>query len=121
MITAEKLDELIESGKLTYKYEHWSSKEVGIAPIDGWDCIRDVIGDAVVELPGGGKLTLEDSFGGEGEGNQYWVVVKVQTGDPMWPVQYFKRLGWYASYDGGFLDGPTVEVTPKQKLVTVWK
>lgn len=73
----------------------------------------------------GGKYTIdgltanvEASYGGEGEGDQYWVVVSISDG---LTTRYFKRHGWYASYSGGYLDGPTEEVRPKQKMITVYE
>lgn len=57
------------------------------------------------EIDGLGKIELIDEFGGEGQGDDYWVVFKV--GD-----QLFRKDGWYASYDGGELDGELYEVEP---------
>lgn len=58
------------------------------------------------------------SYGGEGEGDQYWMVVSVSDGET---TRYFRKDGWYASYDGGYLDGETYEVAPKEKLVTYYE
>lgn len=52
--------------------------------------------------------------GGEGEGDQYWVVVSISDGVT---TRYFRKDGWYASYDGGYLDGETLEVKPVEKVV----
>lgn len=60
----------------------------------------------------------EADYGGEGQGDQYWVVVSISDG---LTTRYFKRNGWYASYNGGYLDGPTEEVKPKQKTITVYE
>lgn len=43
-----------------------------------------------------------------------WVIVKV--GD-----QYFKKEGWYASYDGSTWDGSLSEVRPQTKTIMVWE
>lgn len=58
------------------------------------------------------------SYGGEGEGDQYWMVISVTDGIT---TRFLRRDGWYASYDGGYLDGETYEVTPVQKLVTFYE
>jgi hypothetical protein len=42
-----------------------------------------------------------EQFGGEGKGDQYWVVFSVTHNDE---VSYFKINGWYASYDGVTID-----------------
>lgn len=57
-----------------------------------------------------GKVTYVDDYGGEGQGDEYWVVFKV--GD-----QFFRVDGWYASYDGGELDGDVYEVEPQEVTV----
>jgi hypothetical protein len=67
-----------------------------------------------VEVPGLGKLIHTDSYGGEGQGDDYWVVF--QAGD-----QYFRVNGYYASYDGGELDGEVEEVEPHEVTVTEWR
>lgn len=72
-----------------------------------------------VEIPGIGYARVLDSHGGEGQGDQYWFVFKVIDLDGN--ARIFERNGWYASYDGGHYEGPTVEVSPVEKTVTVWK
>ncbi|OKI54557.1 hypothetical protein [Micromonospora sp. CB01531] len=66
-----------------------------------------------------GVISYVADYGGEGQGEQYWVVVKVKAHDGT--ERYFRRDGWYQSYSGGELDGPTVEVKPTQKTVTVYE
>lgn len=73
----------------------------------------------------GGKYTVDDwtaervaEHGGEGEGDQYWVVVSISDG---LTTRYFRKDGWYASYDGGYLDGDTTEVKPQERLVTFYE
>jgi hypothetical protein len=57
-------------------------------------------------------------YGGEGDGDQYWVVVSLSDG---LTTRFFRKDGYYASYDGGYLDGDTTEVKPKEKLVTFYE
>ncbi|AMS02567.1 hypothetical protein BJD55_gp018 [Gordonia phage Yvonnetastic] len=71
-----------------------------------------------VAVPGIGQVTMEEAHGGEGQGDEYWAVFKVAGFDGS--VRYFKRDGWYASYEGGSLDGPTLEVAPGEKVIRVW-
>lgn len=59
----------------------------------------------------------EADYGGEGQGEDYWVVVKVSKGED---VSYWKFDGWYASYDGGYLEN-VWKVEPREKLVTVYE
>lgn len=39
----------------------------------------------------------EDHHGGEGQGDQYWSVIKITRGDQ---VAFIKFYGWYASFAG---------------------
>lgn len=55
-----------------------------------------------------------DTFGGEGQGDDIWVVVRV--GD-----QLFKKSGYYASHYGTDWDGDVTEVKPVQKTITVYE
>jgi hypothetical protein len=76
---------------------------------------------------GEGKISIEnlgrvfgiEKYGGEGQGEQYWFIFKVEGEDGT--VRHFKRDGWYASFNGGCYDGPTIEVKPAEKLVTVYE
>lgn len=60
-----------------------------------------------IEVPGLGTLEYVEDYGGEGQGDDYWVVFKVGN-------QLFRKDGWYASYDGGELDGELYEVEAVQ-------
>ncbi|MBO0676908.1 hypothetical protein JRC04_05485 [Mycolicibacterium sp. S2-37] len=71
-----------------------------------------------VELDGIGTVRKVEDFGGEGQGDQYWIVISITDADGN--VRYFQRDGWYASYDGGYYEGPTFEVRPEEKTITVW-
>lgn len=62
----------------------------------------------------GYTFTHIGQHGGEGEGDQYYVVFKVSKDGV---DRYFKWSGWYASYDGGHLED-IFEVTPKEVTVT---
>lgn len=70
------------------------------------------------EVPGLGTLTYTEDYGGEGQGDSYWVVFSLQDAETK---RYFKKDGWYQSYAGGELDGDLQEVTPKAATVIVWE
>ncbi|WP_099021225.1 hypothetical protein [Mycolicibacterium palauense] len=72
-----------------------------------------------VGVPGiGTAKVLESKGGGEGSGEERWFVFSVENADG---TRIFKRHGWYASFVGSSFDGPTVEVKPVQKTITVWE
>lgn len=58
-------------------------------------------------------VKIEDR-GGEGQGDEAWIVVRVGT-------QYFKVDGYYASHYGYDWDGGLEEVTPQPKTITVYE
>ncbi len=63
-----------------------------------------------------GQVSVVDSYGGEGMGDDYWLVAyfpKYET--------YIRMDGWYASYDGGNFDGDPYIVEPRQKVITVYE
>jgi hypothetical protein len=66
------------------------------------------------------SLTAEvvASHGGEGEGDQYWMVISISDGNT---TRFLRKDGYYASYDGGYLDSDTSEVKPKEKMVTFYE
>lgn len=71
-----------------------------------------------VRIPGIGQAFVLEDHGGEGQGDEYWLIFQV-VADGV--TKLYRRNGWYASYSGGEYDGPTEEVKPVQKLVTVYE
>lgn len=55
-----------------------------------------------------------DDFGGEGQGDSIWVVIKV--GD-----QLFRKDGYYLSHYGTDWDGEVTEVKPVERTVTFYE
>jgi len=69
-----------------------------------------------VELPGIGTAVYVDAkSGAEGGGEDIWVVFKIGE-------RFFRLNGYYASYDGSnWGESGLDEVTPKEKVVTVFE
>jgi hypothetical protein len=99
----ENFFELVEEGEVEGP-ESWYSLKYGE--------------DVPCDVAGLGRLNLIESYGGEGKGDEYWVVFSLSEGDV---TRYFRKDGWYQSYSGGELDGELTEVTPVPKVVTVWE
>lgn len=59
-------------------------------------------------------LVVEDFGGGEGSGEEMWIIVSYDG-------RYFRKDGYYASFDGDNWDGPFVEVRRSQEIVTVFR
>lgn len=62
-------------------------------------------------IEGFGKAEFVESYGGEGMGDERWIVFKV--GD-----RYFQKNGFYSSWDGSSWDGELEEVEPREVTVT---
>lgn len=63
------------------------------------------------------KFELEDSYGGEGQGEDYWTVYKFTDGTD---EVFVKFSGWYQSYNGSEFN-EWFYVSPVEKLVTVYE
>ena len=60
-----------------------------------------------------------DSYGGEGDGSNFYSVILIRNPDNHDEQYHIKFQGWYASYVGAeFTDWSFVE--PKQKTITVY-
>jgi hypothetical protein len=59
-------------------------------------------------------MTLVERFGGEGKGDDLWSVF--QIGD-----QFFKKSGYYSSWNGSSWEYDFVEVTPVPVTKTEYK
>jgi hypothetical protein len=57
-------------------------------------------------------------YGGEGKGEEYWMVISLSDTNT---TRYFRKDGWYASYDGGSLDGEVYEVQPTERTVVFYE
>jgi|SRR5688500_4330419 len=98
-----------------YVESNWNNEDVE-GP-GSWHGIK--WGDGVpCEIPGLGTLAYVESYGGEGKGDEYWVVFSITNQDV---TRHFRMDGWYASYSGAEFDGDLKEVSPKQKVITVWE
>jgi flagellar basal body rod protein FlgG len=65
------------------------------------------------------SLVATQSDGEYASSSTYFVVVSLSDGEI---TRYFKRNGWYNSFEGGNLtEGENSEVFPQQKSVIIWK
>lgn len=62
-----------------------------------------------------GPVCMVAEHGGEGQGDEYWVVAYFKKFDA-----YVRVDGYYTSYDGGYLDGSPYFVAPVEKTVIVY-
>lgn len=122
--TIKELDEAVQTG-WNGTYTHWKTNEVTPYHAEGWHSLIEEIDyrDKSFELPDIGTVTLVESHGGgEGSGEERWIVFKVVSnpGTRIAEERLFRRNGYYASFHGSDFDGPTEEVQPTEKSITVW-
>jgi hypothetical protein len=87
-----------------------------------WEAILEYVARGVPVVSDEGitaTLLADQGDGPAHSSSEYFLVMSLSDGNI---TRYFKREGWYASYDGGHLeDGENVEVYPITKTVTAWK
>lgn len=87
----------------------------------GWIAVEEYAYSGTYETPIG-LLALQEQHGGEGQGDQYWIVIRLTQGDVS---RTFKKEGWYASHHGHEFDGYNSdtfsEVSQKKKTILVWE
>lgn len=86
--------------------------------LEGIESYHELKYGASAHVKGLGHVRRVADYGGEGQGDEYWVVFSVTEGDV---VRTFRKDGWYQSYNGGEFDSELVEVKPVQKTITVWE
>lgn len=96
---------------------------------EGWDVLGEKVyyhpkydshrHQPTVTLDGIGTAKMVEQFGGEGGGDKYWFILSVTDADGN--ERLFRRNGWYASFDGGYYEGPTEEVVEATETVKVYK
>lgn len=95
-----------------WEYQDWTQDDGQL-----WSLLKyQDINNIPTEL---GVISLEAEYGGEGKGDEFWVVIKIEGHDGT--TRYFRQDGWYQSYSGGELDGETYEVKPTPRTVTFYE
>lgn len=74
--------------------------------------------DMYENVRGLGKVYLQTQHGGEGQGDEYYIVLRVEDDET---TRWFMKPGYYTSYDGSTLDRDLYEVFPQQRTVTVYE
>lgn len=72
-------------------------------------------GEDTIELPGLGLAKLVDSYGGEGQGDEWWRVFEIDG-------EFYKADHYYSSYDTEpwHTDCTIFPVVGREKVVTEW-
>lgn len=84
-----------------------------------WHSIHDYADDANGwEVPDLGTVKLVEDFGGEGQGEDYWMVISITDG---YTTRLFKMNGYHVSHDGSYYDGPFEEVKAVERMVTFYE
>lgn len=75
------------------------------------------------EVPGVGRVrVIEAVGGGEGSGEEMYLIFSVvPEGGYAWKTRFFRKDGYYASFDGSNWDGAFYEVEPTKHTVTIYQ
>jgi len=108
-LTANQVDEALVEWWLDQR----NLARTGSSEDYAWENISYQPGVEILPI---GYVTVVEDYNEEFHTDRY-VVISIET-----PAgkQYFKRNGWRQSHYGSELDGPTVEVVPEQKTITIW-
>lgn len=112
-ITVEELHQSIAE-YYNEQDENYSSDQLEIEDVDPSmiaELFEEGDADAVLSV---GYAESVDSYGGEGQGDDLWFVIKI--GD-----QHFQMSGYYSSNCGGTWDDGFEEVIPEIVPKTVWR
>lgn len=94
----------------------WDSKDS--APCS-WSWLGDESSDTIFDVPRLGKVRVVEQFGGEGLGDQAWIVIGLTMCHDV--ERLFRKEGWHASHDGTYYDGDLVEVSARVVEKTVFE
>jgi hypothetical protein len=98
-----------------HEYKGWKGEP---CTSDGQDILTD---EYSFEYEGH-KFSHEEQFGGEGQGDDYWIVFSVASLTDDKDVTYYKVPGWHQSHCGSELEWDNLfEVKSVEKTVTVWE
>jgi hypothetical protein len=126
-LEVHEVQELLEEAPCQV-YQYLGRDEASGKPIYGqytgtvegdWHTIQDKAdGPEDWNVPGLGVVKLVENYGGEGQGDDYWMVISVSDG---YTTRLFRMNGYHVSHDGSYYDGPFEEVQAKKKMVTVYE
>ena len=106
--TKEELLDFLKEAYVNWKEVKWAGQNVDIA-------LTSRNGE-LIPSDDIGPVCMVAEYGGEGQGDDYWVVAHFKKFDA-----YVRVDGYYSSYDGGYLDGTPYFVIPVEKTVIEYK
>lgn len=127
-LTASEIEDAILGYEYTVSYPEisWSTgrrvetgKTISYTETLDWhDLWCDGTSDPI-QIPGVGRLEVVATHGGEGQGDQAWVVVSIT--DAFGDVKLYRKDGYYSSFEGADFDSELREVVVKEKVVSVYE
>lgn len=124
IFTDEIVSDFIENHVFRGYHEPWTSSDGtysspgGDWEASGWDAWAEQETSDGVGVQGLGIVRVIESFGGEGQGDDYYMIFHVDAGE--WE-EYYKLGGYYASFSGGYYEGPLCKTIPVVREVTFWE
>lgn len=118
------IDAWLETSPVLHTYHHDGSRSTYSETIGGRNDLVCYLEDEAplnaegvryLVIPGiDGEIILQETKGGEGEGDYAHAVLKIDD-------RYFMLHGYHRSHDGTYYDSGFSEVKPVQKLVDDWQ
>ena len=99
--------------------EQWDELAYNLSAPNRYDAtLRKWVDDEPGQEFEGVYVSCVADVGGEGQGDIRYAVFCFTDGSG---TKYFRKDGFYASYDGSTWDGEFSEVQPQERVVTVWE
>jgi hypothetical protein len=109
----------VDDDDLEYETEHWGELSYSLGRTMTWssELSRHIDVEPGEDFNGMRVACVQD-VGGEGQGETRYAVFSFtdETG-----IKYFRKDGYYASYDGTTWDGDFREVTPQERVVVFYE
>lgn len=116
-LTVEQVEKLLVDA-----YNQEQGREVWDYDIEYWYEIEELFGwDADKSFVVHGRTIAAESFDTGGEGHAEDIYMVFRTVDVDGTVQYWRKEGYYASFDGDNWDGDFREVKPVERVVTFYE
>ena len=118
-----QLESALTEGEITYDYvSRYGPNKGKTTPMTDelcWSFWFYEVPPEGIQVPEVGHVFFEANHGGEGQGDEAWIVLRIKHEDGS--EKYYRKDGYYQSFDGMYLDGDFREVAPTPKTITVYE
>lgn len=116
MLNASAVDTVMDEWFEANQDTPWNADDCG--PYS-WSELGYAGSEDVYDVPRLGKVRVVEQHGGEGQGDEAWIVIGMTSCHDV--ERLFRKEGWHASHDGTYYDGDLVEVSARVVEKTVFE